>query len=157
YSPGRAPSSDRKVVSRKLPSASVRPLAGRPPSAGAKVTVAPDRGWPSRVTTPSTLTGLPRPPQPAAASSRAGSNRPSRGLCLGHLIVASSKSFPGRKGGGAGRSRQRHGLPVVADDELDERDLVDALVDEVHRPVEQREVHTAGVVRLEPHAGRQVV
>src|SRR5215211_3248095 len=100
YSPGKAPSSDRKVVSRKLPSVSVRPLAGRPSPTGVKVTVAPPRGLPSRVTTPATLTGLPPPPQPTASGTRARSSRPGKGQRLRDVILLASSRLVSHGGRG---------------------------------------------------------
>src|SRR5260370_14156732 len=99
YSPGNAPSSVRKVVNWKLPSASDCPLAtlaDRLSSTGIKETVAPGNGLPSRVTIPSTLTVL-APPQPAAVKITAERTEPTRAERLRILILVSYQSFHRRK------------------------------------------------------------
>src|SRR5262249_22520112 len=85
---GRAPSPVLNVVRRKTPSLPVRRVAGWPPSSwGRKVTVAPARALPSRVTIPSTLDVRPLQPPASAASTKAPARRLNRKPCL-YIVTA---------------------------------------------------------------------
>src|SRR5262245_7831656 len=135
YWPGSAPSSVLKVVSRKVPSDSVRPLADRPlPPSGTKTTVAPGTGLSSRVTIPWNLTGLPLPPQPRPTTREATARtpRPRYRLAIREAPQSSRRLGRGRKrqesarpAGRPGGSRQGDRLAVILDAELDVGRLVD--------------------------------
>src|SRR5438132_1470229 len=150
YCPGRAPSLVLNVVSRKLPSDSVRPPAARPSFSlkGRKVTVAPAKGLPSRVTAPWIFTALASPQPTLAKGNKSKARRTERRAPTANRSHSAPRA-PRFALCAPAASGQLDGLPVIADAQLDVGRMVDSLGDEPHRAIAKGEIGAAGMVRFE--------